>query len=612
MTTQRLPVPFQANAVAPAAQPSAPSAALPSFTADSYAVDAIADTLDRAYHAGLARYTGGLSPAGLATAYFDWLLHLALSPGKQAQLTHKAGKKLARLAGWLARRASAAGSVEPCIEPLAQDRRFEGPAWGRWPYDYLSQSFLLTQQWWHNATTGVRGVAPHHERVVEFAARQWLDLFSPSNFLLTNPELLEATVAQGGMNLVRGAQHWVEDFQRQLAGKPPAGTETFVIGQDLATTAGKVVYRNHLMELIRYEPRTEKVRPEPVLIVPAWIMKYYILDLSPHNSLVKYLLEQGFSVFVISWRNPGPEDRELGFDAYRRLGVLAALEAVGELAPKARVHGVGYCLGGTLLAIAAAAMARDGEDRLATLSLLAAQVDFEEAGELTLFVDDSQVAFLEDQMWRQGFLDASQMAGAFHLLRSNDLIWSRIQREYFLGERNELIDLMAWNADSTRMPYRMHTEYLRHLFLDNDFAERRFIVDGAPAPVSDITLPVFALGATRDHVAPWKSVHKIHYLSRSDVTFVLVEGGHNGGVVSEPGRKGKRYWLRETPEGARDLDPASWRLTAQPQEGSWWGAWAGWLGERSGELQPPPPLRGLGGQPWAALAPAPGEYVHQR
>ena len=435
-----------------------------------------------------------------------------------------------------------AGHEAPCcIEPLPQDKRFIGEDWQKWPYNLMHQAFLLNQQWWHNATTGVRGVTKQHESMVEFASRQILDMFSPSNFILTNPEVLQHTFKKGGMNLVRGLQNLIEDWERSVSGKKPVGTENFVVGRDVAVTPGKVIYRNRLIELIQYAPATDRVRPEPILIVPAWIMKYYILDLSPENSLVKYLTEQGFTVFMISWKNPSPEDRDLSMEDYRTLGVMAALDAVSAIVPDRKVHAVGYCLGGTLLSIAAAAMARDGDERLKSLTLFAAQTDFTEAGELMLFINESQLAFLDDMMWEQGFLDSRQMAGAFQMLRSNDLVWSRIVREYLMGERQPMTDLMAWNADATRMPYRMHSEYLRRLFLDNDLAEGRFEVDDKPVALTDIRVPIFAVGTERDHVAPWRSTYKIHLLTDTEVTFLLTTGGHNAGIVSEPDSRGRSF-----------------------------------------------------------------------
>jgi polyhydroxyalkanoate synthase len=461
------------------------------------------------------------------------------------------------------------------------------------------------------ATTGVRGVTRQHENVVEFAGRQVMDIFSPSNYIATNPEVLERTIAEGGANLVRGLQNMAEDWDRAVSGKPPAGSEAFQVGRNLAVTPGKVVYRNRLIELIQYAPTTDKVRPEPVLIVPAWIMKYYILDLSPQDSLVRYLTGQGYTVFMVSWKNPDPDDRDLGMEDYRTLGVMSALDAVGTIAASRKIHGVGYCLGGTLLAIAAAAMARDGDDRLKTTTFLAAQTDFTEAGELMLFINESQVSFLEDMMWEQGFLDTKQMAGAFQLLRSNDLIWSRMIHDYLMGERAPMNDLMAWNADATRMPYKMHSEYLRRLFLDNDLAEGRFRVGDKPIALSDIRVPIFAVGTERDHVAPWRSVYKSHLLSDTDITFLLTNGGHNAGIVSQPGRDHRHYRIATKRESDRYRDPETWFAETDPQRGSWWPAWTGWLDGQSGKAVAPPAL-GAPDKGYPPIADAPGTYVHQR
>ncbi len=551
------------------------------FLRDSYTSTAVPEVLDRSFHAALARWTSGLSPAVILEAYFDWALHLATSPGKQVQLSEKAVRKVLRLALYAAHCARQEGNTPPCIEPLPQDRRFRSDAWKAWPHNLIYQSFLLTQQWWSVATSDVRGVNAQHEKVVEFATRQLLDMVSPANFPWMNPEVLQRTASEAGGNLVRGSLHFWEDFERILGGKPVKGSEDFVVGRDVAATPGKVIYRNELMELIHYAPTTSEVNAEPVLIVPAWIMKYYILDLSPQNSLVRYLVGRGFNVFMISWRNPGPEHRDIGLSDYRKLGVNAALDAVGKTSPDQAIHLVGYCLGGTLASIAAAAMARDSDDRLKSLTLFAAQTDFTEPGELGLFINESQLAFLEDMMWEQGFLGSGQMGGAFQLLRSNDLVWSRMVREYLMGDRAAMNDLMAWNADGTRMPYRMHSEYLRWLFLDNDLATGRYLVDGRPIALSDIRVPIFAVGTQTDHVAPWRSVFKLHLLTDTEVTFLLTSGGHNAGIVSEPGHPRRHYQVSTQGPESQYLDPDSWTAQTPVKNGSWWPEWAEWLESNS-------------------------------
>lgn len=577
---------------------------------DSYAVTAFADITDRSMHAALARFTLGLSPAALAHTYLDWATHLLFSPGKRFQLVDKATRKNARLAAYMYQCALKGSGATPCIDPLPQDRRFAGGDWQKWPYNVMYQAFLLNQQWWHNATTGIRGVSKQHNSMMEFVSRQILDMFSPSNFPLTNPEILQHTLRKGGTNLTDGLRNLVEDWERAVSGKKPVGVEAFKVGQDVAVTPGKVIYRNRLIELIQYLPTTDKIRPEPILIVPAWIMKYYILDLSPQNSLVKYLTEQGFTVFMISWKNPGPDDRELGLDDYRTLGVMNALDSVRTIVPDQKVHAVGYCLGGTLLSIAAATMARDNDDLLKSMTLLATQTDFTEAGELTLFINESQLAFLEDMMWEQGFLDARQMAGAFQMLRSNDLIWSRIVREYLMGERPPMTDLMAWNADSTRMPYRMHSEYLRNLFLNNDLAEGRLVVSDRPIALTDIRVPIFAVGTEWDHVAPWRSTYKIHLLTDTDVTYLLTSGGHNAGIVSEPGHPYRTFRIMTKRSNERYIDPDSYLTEAVRKQGSWWPEWVAWLSEISGT-----PIKstsmGAGSTGYNQLCDAPGTYVYQ-
>lgn len=567
-------------------------------------------SLDRLLHASLARFTIGLSPAALWLAYADWAIHLATSPGKGHQLLEKGVRKAIRFLIY-ASHFPADPDCPLCIEPLPQDDRFRSEAWQQPPFNLIYQTFLLNQQWWHTAMTGVGGVSPHHEQVVAFMTRQLLDTVSPVNFIATNPEALATTLREGGQNLVRGAMNFWADWERAIGGKLPIGAEEFRPGEQVAVTKGEVIYRNKLIELIQYTPTTSDVRTEPVLIVPAWIMKYYILDLSPGNSLVKYLVDAGYTVFMISWHNPTASDRELGLNDYFRLGILDALKAIATIVPERKINAVGYCLGGTLLSIAAAYLARESKSNLNSITLLAAQTDFTEAGELMLFIDDSQLNYLEDIMWDQGYLDTRQMAGAFQLLRSNDLVWSRFVREYLMGRRTPMIDLMAWNADMTRMPYRMHSEYLRRLFLSNELFEGRYEVEGRPIALSDIRAPIFAVSTVRDHVAPWRSVYKINLISGTSVTFVLTSGGHNAGIVSEPGHPGRHFRMSHSAADARYTDPDTWYATAAVAEGSWWPAWLAWLDDRSAGRTAPPPI-GAPDQGYPVLEPAPGRYVLER
>lgn len=561
---------------------------------------------DRVIHAGLGALTFGISPVSLFQAWQDWAVNLAISPGKQSAIALKAVEKWNRLALHLAS-CAAGGEARPCISPLPQDRRFSDPAWHSPPFSILQQSFLLAQQWWHNATTEVPGVSRRHEQLVEFYCRQVLDTVSPSNFALTNPEVLQKTIDSGGANFADGYANLVADMM-ELAGLSETGEEgQFRPGHEVALTPGDVVFRNDMIELIRYRPRQKGRHAQPVLIVPAWIMKYYILDLSPHNSLIGYLVDQGHEVFCISWRNPGPRHRDWSLDDYRRNGFMAALD-IASAGGRWKVHATGYCLGGTLLAMAAAAMARDGDHRLQSVSLFASLVDFDEPGEIGLFIDEGQVAMIEDMMWSLGYLDQRQMAGAFQTLRSRDLLWSRLVRDYLMGERAAPTDLMAWNADATRMPYRMHNDYLRRLYLGNDLALGRYRVDGRPVHLESISAPVFAVATASDHVAPWRSVFKLTHILDTDVDFVLTNGGHNAGIISEPGHVGRTYRKLAHRYGTGHPDPDEWSVTASEMAGSWWPEWTRWLETHSAAPE------GKGRKPpsYPSLGPAPGTYVLER
>jgi len=559
----------------------------------------------------IARMANGISPSSLAQAQADWLTHMLVSPSRQAELASSALRKTMTWFQYLAR--AHQGRCEDCVEGQPQDKRFSRHEWHALPSSALAQGFLLQQQWWEEATHGVRGVSKHHEELTAFLARQWLDMFSPSNFIPTNPQVWKETAATGGMNLASGFANWWRDAAAVAGGGKPRGVEDFIPGRDAALTPGKVVMRNHLIELIQYEPSTARVAKEPVLIVPSWIMKFYILDLTPADSLVKYLVDQGHTVFMVSWRNPQAEDAGLGLDDYLEQGVMESIRAVQSLRPRVGIHAMGYCLGGTLLAIAGAALADRQAHPLKTISLLAAQVDFEEPGELGLFIDESQIAFLEDIMAERGYLDGRQMAGAFQLINSKDLVWSKLVHEYLMGARTPMTALRAWNADATRLPARMHSEYLRQLYLRNDLAEGRYKVDGRPVDLADITVPMFVVATERDHVSPWASVYRIQRLARSEITFVLTSGGHNVGIVNPPtgpaAHPQASYRMhRDAPRNA-SADPQEWLAGAGKFEGSWWPSWQHWLAEHSSGTIAARPVAAprFDGPPVAA----PGTYVLQ-
>jgi polyhydroxyalkanoate synthase len=566
---------------------------------------------NRVLRASAARFTQGLSPNAQAAALFDWASHLARAPGRQLELGIAAAQ-IATLYSRFVAQTLAGANPPPPFHTQPYDRRFKHEAWATPPLLFWQQAYLAQERWWCEATREVRGMNPTRARRVRFMVNQVLNAFSPSNISWLNPKVVEATIRENGANLARGAKNYLDDALAFLASEELPIRDGFEVGKHVAATPGEVVLRNHLMELIQYRPASDSVVAEPLLIVPAWIMKYYVLDLEAHNSLVRYLVERGFTVFMISWRNPGPEDRDVSFDDYREQGVMAALDAINQIVPDRKVHACGYCLGGTLLSIAAATMVREGDNRLASIALLAAQVDFSEAGDLMLFVDESQIAFLEDMMWDQGVLDTRQMANAFKVLRANDLVWGKALQEYWVGEREKASALTSWNADRTRMPARMHSQYLRGLFLENRLTAGRYAVEGRVIALKDIDAPMFVVGTESDHIAPWRSVYKISLFTDNELTFVLTNGGHNVGIVSEPGRADRHYSFGTRGRGDRYVDPDTWLAHAARAEGSWWPALAGWLVAHSSQGRVSPPPIGAPKQGLVPLCPAPGTYVHQR
>jgi polyhydroxyalkanoate synthase len=561
--------------------------------------------MDRAFRTALAQASQGMSPLELGLATMDWISHLAISPGKRVQLAQSFLGKLQQLGIY---------SIESLFNKSAEgpasaiERRMSSEAWQKWPFKVFAQTHQVSKDWWKEATLGVEGVRSEHEIQIHALADQILDMLSPANSPLTNPEVLQITVKERGMNLARGLRFFVQDQMRDAANNGVAENDAFTVGENLAVTPGKVVFQNSLFELIQYKPVTETVGAEPVLISPAWIMKYYILDLSPHNSMVKYLTEQGKTVFIISWKNPQKEDKNVSFEDYVELGLMKAIDAVSTICPQRKIHAVGYCIGGTLLSITAAAMARDDDDRLQSISLFAAQADFSEAGEITRFVSPSQLSFLEKLMWKQGYLGTEKMGGAFSALRSSDLVYAGIVDRYFMGKKASLNDMMSWNADGTRMPYLMHTEYLTQLYLENRLSQSKFKVGDRAISVSDIRVPLFVLGTETDHVAPWHSVYKFHNMTHGELTFALTSGGHNAGVVSGREHPRRRYRIHTRQPGDKYMDPDTWLENMDVNSGSWWPAWDQWLDQRT-TAQIKPPTIGASRKGYKPLRDAPGEYV---
>ncbi len=575
-------------------------------------LSAIQDQASRALLATLGQLTGGLSPQALGGAWWNVVSRLALAPGRQAQLAQTALQQaiaLAQFTGGALKNPDEPAAPQAAGTPYAH--RFADPAWAKFPFNVLAQAFIAASGVARDAVHGVPGTDPAAENLVDFMVREGLELVAPDNYLPTNPQLLDLTRAAGGKNLLRGMKHMAEDLQRTLKGLGPVGVENYQVGEQIAASKGKVILRNSLMELIQYSPTTPRVYAEPVLIVPAWIMKYYILDLSPKNSLVKYLTDMGHTVFMVSWKNPTAEDRDIAMDDYLSLGVLAALDAISKVVPKRKVHGVGYCIGGTLLSIAAATMAQKDDDRLKSVTLFAAQTDFSEPGELSVFISPAQLAMLEAMMWKNGVLESRQMGGAFQMLRTYDLLWSPSIATYVKGERLGVNDLMAWNADGTRMAYRMHTDYLRQLYLGNDLAEGRYVALGETLDLAAVDVPMFVVGTETDHVAPWKSVYKVGKLVRSkDYTFCLTSGGHNAGIISGPQHPKRRHRTLTLKAGTRLPSPAQYMKTVEPVQGSWWPTFAAWLAQHSTKTKVAPPKMGAAG--YKPVCDAPGEYVLAR
>ena len=495
---------------------------------------------------------------------------------------------------------------EPVVTPQKGDRRFRDEAWeNNELFDFIKQSYLLSSQWMQNLVHEVDGLDEKTAQKVEFYTRQFVDAISPTNFLMTNPEVLRTTIETGGENLLKGLQNLLSDLERGKGKLQIRMTDldAFKIGENVATTEGSVIGRTPLMELLQYKPSTDQVAKRPLMIVPPWINKYYILDLRPENSFIKWAVDQGHTVFVLSWVNPDSKLAEKSFEDYAKEGILAALDMIEQATGENEINAIGYCLGGTLLSSTLAYMAKVGDERIKSATFFTTLTDFEKPGELSVFVDDEQIESLERNMSKEGYLDGRDMSMSFNMLRANDLIWSFVVSNYMLGKDPFPFDLLYWNSDSTRMPKAMHSFYLRNMYNKNLLREPGGIsILDEPIDLRDIKIPVYFLSTREDHIAPWQATYAGTQLMSGQVKFVLSASGHIAGVVTPPAAKKYCYWTyNRTP-----ANPDDWMAKATQHEGSWWTDWQNWISRRSGGKVP---ARKEGDGKLKVLGPAPGEYV---
>ncbi len=549
-------------------------------------------------------------PLHLTQTFMDFTAKILADPAKLVQAQMELWQQYMQL--WQATAQRLMGQkVEPVVEPAKGDKRFNDPAWKEEVvFDYLKQSYLLTARWLQGTVKEVEGIDDKTAQKVEFYTRQFADAMSPSNFAMTNPQVLKATVETKGENLIKGLQNLLTDLERGRGKLAIRQTDmkAFKVGENVASSPGKVVYQNELMQLIQYAPRTEQVYAMPLLIVPPWINKFYILDLKPENSFIKWAAEAGYTVFVISWVNPDEKLTKLVFEDYMKLGPLAALDAIEKATGEKKVSAIGYCIGGTLMATTLAYMAARGDDRIAACTFFTAQIDFTEPGELGVFIDEDQLAGVEQMMSKKGYLDGTEMATTFNMLRANDLIWSFVVNNYLMGKDPFPFDLLFWNADATRMPAAMHIYYLRNMYQKNLLVQPGgIVIDNVPIDLRKISIPTYIQAGKDDHIAPAKSVYKATQIYSGPVRFMLAGSGHIAGVVNPPVAKKYQHWLSDVAKNPPTLE--EWRAGATEYPGSWWNDWDKWLSEKSG-AKVPARVPGEGGLP--AIEDAPGSYVKVR
>ena len=548
---------------------------------------------------------GMADPLNIGSAFLEMTQRLMSDPGRLVQAQLSLWQDYLKLWSNTTQR-FLGGKAEPVAEPAPGDRRFKDAAWQESTlFDYIKQSYLLTARWLQGTVRQVDGLDDRTARKIDFYTRQFVDAMAPSNFVLTNPEVLRATIDSGGENLVNGLKHVLEDLDRgngRLMIKM-TDLDAFKVGGNIAVTPGKVVFQNDLMQLIQYVPTTEKVQRRPLLIIPPWINKYYILDLRPDNSFVKWAVSQGHTVFVISWVNPNEKLAEKQFEDYMLEGPLAALDAMADATGEREANVIGYCLGGTLLAATLAYMAVKGDDRFKSATYFVTMTDFAEAGELSVFIDEDQLHSLEERMRAHGYLEGSDMATTFNMLRANDLIWSFVVNNYLLGKEPFPFDLLYWNSDSTRMPAAMHAYYLRNMYQENKLIEPNALtLAGVPIDLRKIKTPAFLLSTKEDHIAPWKSTYAATQIYQGPVKFVLSASGHIAGVINPPGKSKYGHWENaKLPKSADE-----WLAGAKYADGSWWPTWEKWIGKYAGgEVD----ARQPGDGKLKVLEDAPGSYV---
>ncbi len=499
--------------------------------------------------------------------------------------------------------------AKPVREPAKGDKRFRHEAWEENPlFDFIKQSYLLAADYIHSTVRNAEGFDDKTARKVDFFTRQFIDALSPTNFLATNPEVLERTMETGGANLLRGLEKMLEDLEAGGGKLRIRMTDhsAFEVGKNLAVSPGKVVYQNDLMQLLQYAPATEQVYKRPLLFIPPWINKYYILDLQQENSLIKFMVEQGHTVFVVSWKNPTSEYADKTFDDYMKEGPLAALDAVEKATGERDVNCVGYCLGGTLMGATLAYMAAKGDDRIKSITYFTAMLDFHLPGELENFIDDEQLKMLEKRMDSQGYLEGGAMSSTMSALRANDLIWSFFINNYLKGEEPFPFDLLYWNQDCTNMPAKMHTFYLRNMYQENRLKDPGGItIDGVPIDLGKVDMPACFVSAQEDHIAPWRTVYRGVHLHSGPVKFILGGSGHIAGIINPPHKNKYWYWTStKTPK-----DPEQWLKDAKQTQGSWWPEWNRWLVRRAGAKVP---ARHPGDGKLRPLMDAPGSYVKEK